>query len=377
MAEPGLRRLFIALCAIGLVGAAPALWSQTSYYRSNGVASQIEAVGDFDADLEYLLRVTRSRNSREEALFSFGEQIRREVTTFRPQGGTALVERYQEGSLAERTEYDLRGRPAVLEEYNGGRLSRRTTYEYSGENLALARVFSGDETLLYEDRYLYSASGALREVERVEADGSRRLSDYTFGDGSLVREWHGSEEAGELVLYDQRGRLVGRRSYVGTEAALLVEYSYAGPEATNPATSRTQNIPRGETTLTRYTPEGLTEYEEVTRDGAVVQTRTYRYSQGRLVERTTTRDGVSETLAYEYDEEGNRVAESILVNGTLQLRTEFADEGYVEERYRDGELFLRVYYGPDDNRLREEIIRDGEILRTRVFDESPGSGAAP
>ncbi len=374
MSAPGFRRLPLAL--VIMLCAAPPLWSEVSYYRSNGVASRIEAVGGFDADLEYLLRVTRSGDTREEALFSFGDEIRREVTTFRSQGGTALVERYENGDPAERTEYDLRGRPSVMEEYDAGRLKRRTTYEYSGAELALARVFSGDGSPLYEDRYLYGAAGVLREVERVEADGSTRLSNFGFGNGSLVREWHGSEAAGELVLYDQRGRLVGRRSYVGTEAALVVEYSYAGPETTNPVTSMTENIPRGETTLTRYTGGGLAEYEEVRRDGAVVQTRTYRYSDGRLVERTTTRGGVSETLAYEYDNEGNRVAESILVNGSLQLRTEFGDDGYVEERYRDGELFVRVYYGPEDNRLREEIIRDGEVLRTRVFgDDSTGSRA--
>lgn len=362
--------LLFGLATLLCLAQAPRLFAQTEYYRSNTIASRLERLPGPVEGETYLLRVDRSAASVVETLFHDGEEILREEATLRPGGGVEARTRYEDGSPVERIVYDSRGRQESVERFSGGRPVERVVYEYAADRLASASTYGSDGELLAVDRYRYRSNGVLREVVRTPASGAQRISDYTFGDGELIREWHGSVETGELIAYDQRGRIIARRAYTDGEVDLVIRYEYASLDPTAPVSRRVMtNVPRGEVTTATFTPEGLVSFEEVREGETVVQRRSYEYEGGRLSRRTTLGDGFEETIAYEYDDEGVRTAEVLLVDGIVQVRTEFADDGsYVEERYRDGELFLRVSYDPDGERLREEIIRDGEVLRTRVFE---------
>lgn len=118
--------------------------------------------------------------------------------------------------------------------------------------------------------------------------------------------------------------------------------------------------------VTRYDESGDPAEEEAWEAGRLVST-TYRSygEEGELLGiRVTGRQ--AREIRYEYDEEGTLVSERELREGVVHRSVEYGEDERVETRYRRGEAFLRVYYRGDE-RVREELLREGEVIDVRRF----------
>ena len=77
-----------------------------------------------------------------------------------------------------------------------------------------------------------------------------------------------------------------------------------------------------------------------------------------------------ENWLFEYGAEGELVREEYRARGSLERITLYSTqegEGLrVEELYREGRLFMRVRYR-SDQKVREEFLQDGEVVRVREF----------
>jgi hypothetical protein len=130
--------------------------------------------------------------------------------------------------------------------------------------------------------------------------------------------------------------------------------------------------------------------EKLPADGGLVE-RQYDL-EGRLVQETKSVKGnVREVLGYEHDKNGNvtlktrkssegleawkysytdlgRLSSEEYFFRSVRLKVTLYGEGKLrtEEHYRDGELFLKVFYD-GDAKLREEVYSNGTMRHERSY----------
>lgn len=243
---------------------------------------------------------------------------------------------------------------------------RRTELEFEGGRLVSRRMYRNDE-LEATEHLRYWADGSLRLIRRI---GDRGTSvEYRYRDGRLTEEWVDAGSSREHLLYDPVGRLEERTRWAGEEIVERETREYWGDGAEDRMRRRVVVSPDGETTY-RYDEAGRLLGSSVSRDGALDLQRSRRYEDGLLIEQREEREGVERVVRYEYDDDGILRQERISENGRLIRIVDHlaADRDYtrVERLYRDGAETLRVYFRGEE-RLLEEMMRDGEVVRTRRF----------
>lgn len=243
---------------------------------------------------------------------------------------------------------------------------RRTELEYDGERLVSRRTYRNDE-LEATEHLRYWADGSLRLIRRI---GDRGTSvEYRYHDGRLTEEWIDSGSSREQLVYDVAGRLEERTRWAGEEIVERETREYWGDGADD-RIRRMVVASRDRDTTYRYDESGRLLGSSVSLDGALDLERSRRYEDGLLVEEREERGGVERVWRYEYDDDGILRQERISENDRLVRVVDHlvAEQEYtrVERLYRDGAEILRAYYRGED-RLLEEVMRDGEVVRTRQF----------
>ncbi len=243
---------------------------------------------------------------------------------------------------------------------------RRTELEYDGERLVSRRIYRNDR-LEATEHLRYWADGSLRLIRRI---GDRGTSvEYRYHDGRLMEEWIDAGSSREHLAYDEVGRLEERTHWDGEDILERETREYWGDLADDRMRRMVVASRDGETTY-RYDESGRLLGSSVSLDGALDLERSRRYEDGLLVEEREERDGVARVRRYEYDDDGILRQEQISEDGRLLRVVDHlaVEREYtrVETLYRDGAEILRVYYHGED-RLLEEVIRDGGVVRTRRF----------
>ncbi len=267
-------------------------------------------------------------------------------------------DRYEHVVRVERT-----GPVATQIWYVRDEIMERTELEYDGDRLVSRRIYRGGE-LAATEHYRYWADGSLRLMQRIGERGS--TVEYRYRDGRLDEEWILTATSRERIRYDEVGRIAGRTRWSGDEIVERESRDYWGPSARD-AVRRIVVSEADRETVSRYDEAGRLLGSSVLRDGSIEAERIRVLHDGRVVEEREERDGVVRVWRYEYDGDVLR-RERHLENGAL-VRTVVHTKGEltrVESLYRDGEETLRITYRGEE-RVREEIIRDGEVVRTRTF----------
>lgn len=252
--------------------------------------------------------------------------------------------------------------------YHEGEPIERTELEYADGRLRVRRFFRDGESVATE-YFAYWGDGSLRNVRRVSERGT--TVEYRYRDGRLTEEWVTTGEAVEVVRYDKLGRVVERTLRADGDVLERETREYWGP-ATEDTIRRVVVVADGAETVYRYDESGRLLGSSVARGGAVESDRTRIFEDGQLVEEREEIDGVLKVWRYEY--EGDELArERIYEDGALVKVTEYGGEVYTrtERLYRDGAEVLRVYYRGQE-RMLEEVIRDGEVVRTREIGPEEG-----
>lgn len=324
----------------------------------------LEPIPWYRADeFEYVLQILRRDDGESRVLMREGEEVEQLSISPRPGGGRREVRR-REGETVSTEVYDATGRLVRKESFDNGEATAIETMTYSAGRLAESENRTPDGEVLWRDRFVYDSEGLLRRVVRAYPSGDERRSEYTFQGGSLLQEWHGNGGAGILIRYGAAGREVARENWDGDVLVTRESFEYADSGVIR--RSVVTDFAEDSRTVVTYDADGRPVAEERTVGETVASTVTYEYDGEDLaVRREESGEGLLETR-YEY-EGGEIAAESFYTDGLLTKRILYPEEGRrVEERFRVGDLFLRIYF-EDDVRTREEVIRNGTVVQERSY----------
>ena len=349
----------------------PVAGGEPVYYRSNEIAMPIEPIGWFRADeYEYVLEVDRADGGEIRTLYHDGAAVRRIEITDTPDGGRREL-RSRNGATESVEVFDSTGRLVRRERYEGGELSEIESMTYREGRLATSELRAPDGTLVSTDRYAYDSEGLLREVIRTYPEGTRpegteRRSEYTFQQGALLQEWHGDGGSGILIRYDTAGRETARETWEGDTLVTRRRFEYRPSGVL--ARSVLVDFAEESRTVVAYDDSGSPRREERLVDEEVVSVVEYEYEDGLLTSRREETDSGITTWTYAYDDEGDVSEEALYRDGVLTKQVRYPEPDVaVEERFRGGELFLRIHFR-GDARVREEVIVDGEVVQERSYE---------
>jgi YD repeat-containing protein len=355
------------LAALLAVSALP-LFAQELVYRSNSFGMLLERVEQYRRDeSEWIMGITRAGSGETRKLYARGKEVRRWEVSWSADGTQRIERELDKGKLAARRIYDAAGNLLQEEEYSSGRLAQKSQFTYRGSRLMKMRLLKADGSLSYTEQYVYSTSGALREVRRTGPGSSVRLSAYVFGPAGLTEERNSSRDVTFVARYDTSGRLASREQRRGDAMLSREDFTYRADS--DRLASSVEKLPaQNEQVERRYDEEGRLVSETRRSGAAVAEESAYaRDEKGRLTGRTRRTAAGLETWKYALGEDGRTTREEYYRRGMLERVTIFGVGNMrTEDFYREDGVFLRVYYD-GDQRLREEVFEGGKLVRERHY----------
>jgi hypothetical protein len=366
MRMKGLPAISVALFCVMLFTAGPL--SSVELYGSNAVGIQGDRLEPGDSDMpEYVLEVSADGSSEVRRLLHEGVEIRR-VETLRD--GTTVTERTYEEDLLQR-ETIRRDDGTFLREalFSDGEFIELWEFIYEGELLVAREVVGPGDVLMYRETYSYWRDGTLRAI--VKEEGSQVRTEYRYRDGRLEEEWVSRPGEAERFEFDSGGRLVIRELHVGDELAEQEVRLYWAADSAS--VLKEVVVSEGDRITRRgYDERGRLTSEQVEESGRIIRELTRVFAEDLLVREVETDSRGQRSWEYAYTEEGERERETYREDGELVevthlvLAADQAPADRMVELFNRGQAVLRVYY-EGQTRTREEVIRDGEVIRTREF----------
>ena len=361
------------------------------YYRADRFGTPLEPLdGDPGPNAGFVLAV----DSAAEAAAA-GLQARRRLL----QGGATVHEWRRtaagEGSLEQELEagrmvaerrYD--GAGLLLEERRfaaGGALHRRDVLRYRGSALYQVETYDASGALLATDSFDLTAAGRLRRFTRIPvpaASGAAAPSvlSLVFGRGQVIEERHGVGED-ELIVRSAGGAEYAREEWAGDR--LLAEHRAPPAAAGEPAAATSVDGLAGTRTETTNDaagrPEVIRRYAVSGADTGdrLLEERRFRYhADGSLASLEVAGESGIETYRFTYDAGGRRVREEYRRRGrVVRVTTYPTPEERIDEVYGGDDTVLRVFWR-DQVRVREELLRDGALIRTHEPAPATAAGAS-
>lgn len=342
------------------------------WYVSNAVGIRGEQI---DAsrieEHEYVLSVERRDGVETRLLLHDGEEVQR-VEVVR-QGTTTVERTYRDGVLEGEVVLRDDGQPISEQLYADGALTEERTYTYENDRLLRRSVRDPSGELLYTETYSYWRDGTLRSLVKEEQSSVR--TEYRYKEGRLEEEWISRPGSSQRFRFDPAGRLVIRERFADGELVEQEVRRYWGASADS--LIREVVISEGENEIRRgYDERGRLVSERVEEGGTVVRELTREFQEDLLVAEVEENRGGTLRWDYRYgeDDELERVEfreDGLLVEVEYRtLNEEDAPAERMVELYRRGEPILRVYYRGQE-RIWEDVIQDGEVIRRREFSRSP------
>ncbi len=372
------------------------------HYRSNAIGIPFERVTPAQAGDHRFVLVDRPAVEQGETtltdrvLLEDGREVRRWETR-RGAAGDLLAEYdYVGGELVDERVFYADGRLSATYAYEGGELVNRATYTYEPRTVRVEST-DGDGTVWYRATYELAATGQVRDFVLLDPGQDRFDARFVFGGGALVEE---IVEAGATRLVSRY--LAGARYRVEEwrDGELRsVRDLERSPEGFLIAETRTEPA-ADRRTITRFDAAGqVIEVITEERGEQVASVRHRRDDAGRIVttQRETGDGGERWDFRYAVDARAAAAAAGgpddrlrevrHRQNGVLVSVAAYRESGDSEsgdsgsgggpplrqvDYYRDGVPERRVFFRGDE-RLREQVIRDGAVIRERVFDGGAGA----
>jgi len=340
--------------------------SSLRYFASNDLGIALEEIGWYRREeFPYLLVVKKGDQWEKRTLLHKGVETRRwEI-------GPREERVFDGGVIQERRRYEQTGRLTEEQLFQDGEPSRRTVYHYRGAVLSLTETFDSKGVLLFRDHYYLSPQGQLRRVIREEGeDPSTQELSLSGGGGKLAEERYGNVRDRMVNRYDLEGRLIERERWSRGELIERERFEYGG-EGDELVRSQLERLRLQGTIRRSYDEQGRLILSVVEQDGDVIEQTTHLRSEtGAIVE--TTRRGARglEHWFFEYGPEDTLEREEYRIRGALERITTYSTDGgesyRTEELYREGRIFMRIYFEGEE-KVKEEFLRDGQIIRERQF----------
>ena len=378
----------LAACAALLVcGAWPA--AAVDYYRSDAYGTRLARLdGDPAEHRGYALAVDTANEAQAAGLSARRRLLRAGAVIAEwhrradgnGDGDGSVEHELAAGQVVAERRFDAAGR--MLEERRfsaAGHLVRRAVLIYRGGMLRRIDRYDGAGALTATEEYDLTSSGRLRRfshtpVDPSVSDGTAAAGsaagtsvDFLFFRGELIEERRRAGGA-EVILRFRGGEPLATEQWQGER---LVSEGSAGTRIDHAAATR------AETTLD---DAGRVESERVFdvaagEDGdRLVEERRFRYRpDGSVLSLQVIGRSGREAVDYEFAEDGRLLRERVRRRGRLVRVTSYPSPAErVVEVYGERDTVLRVTWRGDQP-MREELLRGGEVVRTREL----APGAAP
>ncbi len=374
----------LAACAALLVsGTWPA--AAVDYYRSDAYGTRLARLaGDPAGHHGYALAVDTPGEAQAAGLSARRRLLQAGAVVAewrRRADGDGSVEHELEADqvVAERR-YDAVGR--LLEERRfsaAGNLVRRAVLTYRGGTLRRIERYDGAGALTATEEYDLTRSGRLRRFSHTPADppvsdaaagagtSAGTSVDFLFFRGELIEERRRAGDA-EVILRFLGGEPLAAEQWQGER---LVSEGGAGARIDHAAATRTETTVDG---AGRVESERVYDVAAGEDDARLVEERRYRYRpDGSVLSLQVIGRSGTEAVDYEFGDDGRLVRERVRRRGRLVRVTSYpSPEERVVEVHAEGGTVLRVTWRGDEP-IREELLRGGEVVRTREL----APGAAP
>jgi len=344
-----------------------------SWFSSNPIGMPKAAITREERpEHEYALSIEVTAQGEVRRLFSRDEnaEVKRWERVLGPDSNLVKEREFRKGEIFSEKEYLPGGLPKLEILYKEGKEDLRIRFEY-GEGKPARLVFERPEgSGSYKDEYQYLPSGEWRGVTRTYDDGTIYRSVFSIQDGSPLDEWHSFGGMDILFRYDGRGNVL--RQEERREGALTesVDFSYEDEPPFRIRERKSRDFLRDRETLVRYGEDGHPWLETTSERGVRLFIVRYSYRDERLVKKEKRSKDARESWEYLYEEKGGLREESYSVNDVLKRKTRYpekgAEGGYssVEDYYKEGEVFLRIYYR-DGREVKSEVLKEGQVIRTK------------
>lgn len=327
---------------------------------------RLESVPPFRMDeFDYVLGVERNVEGEVRRLYERGKEVRRWESRRRATGAVSEEREYAGEDLVSVRVMDAGGNLQEESEYKDGAVSVRTLFEYVGRRLTKLSAYDADGVLLYSEDFMRGKGSSLREVSRTMADGTVVRSSFRGDGADLAEETHTSGDVEFRVLYDVLHRKVASETRKAGVLAVRQTTVYRG-DSSIPESSLEEWPVEKKSVERSCDEEGRIVRETVSIGEKTVEENDFRWDgDGRKAGRRRRSDAGIEEWAWIYGPDGSVEREEYLLRGRKEKVTVYGQAGErMEELYRDGELFLKVWY-VDDQRVKEEVYEKGTLLRER------------
>jgi antitoxin component YwqK of YwqJK toxin-antitoxin module len=357
------------LLPIILLLAALHAFGEDLLYRSNDFGMLLARIAPYQKDdSRWILRVRRNGLDEERRLYDNGKEVRRWETTWNKEHTVRVEKEIAGGVLAARSVYDASGSLLQEEEYTAGALSKKTLFTYANGRLSLTRVLAGvDGRQVSAEVYLYAANGGLREVRRTAPPGETTVSSSIRGNSGLSEQRSSMEGSLFIERYDTDGKLINRERRADGVPVSIEDFAY--DPGTRTLVSSVERLPAENGRIERrYDEAGRLSQETSSVKGATREIVAYGHDEkGNVISKTRRGPEGLEAWKYSYSASGDLSREEYFLRG-VRVKITIHGEGKLrtEELYREGELFLKVFYD-GDTRLREDVYSDGSLQRERNY----------
>lgn len=383
----GRARFAAVVTAVWLLAGAPL--AAVEYFRADRFGTPLAALAGAPGSAAGFVLAVDSAAEAEAAglaarrlLLKDGAAVREWRRIAAAGGEPELEQELEEGRVVAERRYDAAG---LLQEERhfspAGELRQREVLVYRGSDLRRVERYDAGGALLATDSYDLTAAGRLRRFTRIPAAGRGgagrpAVLGLVFRAGELIEERHGAGD-GELIVRAAGGAEYAREEWAGERLLAAQRPAPGGPGAGTSfdgrAATRSETIhdARGRPTLVRVYAAPAAGAA-----GALLEEQRYQYHpDGTLASLEVDGGRGLETYRYAYDGAGRRVREEYRRRGRLLRVTTFPAPGErVEEVYGADGTVWRVFWR-DQTREREELLRAGEVVRTR--DLAPLPAPAP
>ena len=347
---------------------APANPAAQDYFESNAIGMQLQPISAERIDeFSEVLEVRTEGATEIRRLISAGKETSSWQRDFDVHGVLRAEREYQESVLVARHLYDEKGRLQETQRFEDGRMHQVISLRYANDRLSGRETVDGNGNLLYRDRFAVTPAGRLRELVRTWPNGETHRINLVFGEGVLVEERSIEGDILTIARYSGSGDIFAWQQWVGDNLAVQQSYRW-DPETGLLSASIEERFNDNRTIERSYDFARRVVEEIVLLDGAPVEETSNRWDgDGRKIGvRKKSELGIEE-WQYAYDDEGSLSREAYSLRGELVRVLEYRmPNDRIEELYRNGGLFLRVYYA-GEQKTQEEFIRNGSVVRTRKY----------
>lgn len=388
----GTTVLGVAFLGVAVFGAAAqSAGGEAFRYRSNEIGIPFERISPAQAGDHRFVLVHRPAAAQgdtiedERLLLDQGRPVRRWVTRRDAGGGLVAEYDYVGGDLTDERSFDADARLIAAAVYEAGELVSRTVYTYEPRVVQVEST-DADGSVRFRATYELTTTGQVRDFVRIAPGQDRLGARFVFGGGALVEEvvTAGATRLVSRYLAGERYQVEEWRDGV-LHSVRDLEYSSNGllvsETRTEPAADRL--------TITRFDDAGQAlEALTMERGARVEMVRHRRDAAGRIVTTQRETDDGDERWDFEYavdapaaaaadDPDGRLRAARYRQNGELVSVTTYQGAGgdpsaRQVDYYRNGRPYRRLFFRGDE-RVREQVLRDGAVIRERVFDAGDGA----